>query len=60
MKNDSLAWFRELSKEDQREHILSVCALCRDGAQVTLARKIEIYLDVSQEDQKARLLNYRL
>lgn len=37
-------YFADMSREDQRTEILSVAAMCIDGAPVSLARKIEIYL----------------
>lgn len=37
-------YFAEMSREDQRAEILAVTAMCIDGAPVSLARKIEIYL----------------
>ena len=45
MKRADYDWFRELSREDQRKNILAVADLCIDGAPVSLARKIEIYLE---------------
>lgn len=42
---EHLVAFRALSREDQRIHLLSVTKLCWDGAPVSLARKIEIYLE---------------
>lgn len=36
--------FASMSRDGQREHILSVTERCIDGAPVSLARKIEIYL----------------
>lgn len=47
--------FRAMSKEDQRENILDSCSMCIDGASVSLARKIEIYFDVTPEEQKERM-----
>lgn len=36
--------FVNMTRVEQREHILSVAERCIDGAPVSLARKIEIYL----------------
>ncbi len=56
-KHNPYADFRALSKDDQREHILSVSALCLDDAPRSLARKIEIYFDATDDDQANRLLS---
>lgn len=45
MARDQLDWFYALSHEEKREHILSVCELCHEGAPKSLARKVEIYLN---------------
>jgi len=37
--------FRKLSKDEQREVILSISERCIDGAPVGLARRIEIYFE---------------
>lgn len=42
---DNLDWFRQMSTNDQRQNILDVAKWCIDGAPVSLARKIEIYLE---------------
>lgn len=51
---DPFAEFRALSKDAQREEILDIASMCIDGASVGLARRIEIYFDVTEEDQKER------
>lgn len=53
-KYDAYKYFRELSKEDQRENILASASMSIDGASVSLARKIEIYFDVTPEEQQQR------
>lgn len=53
-KTDPYADFRAMTRDEQREHILTVCALCWDGAPKSLARKIEIYLEATPDDQKRR------
>lgn len=42
---DNLDWFRQMSTNDQRQNILDVAERCIDAAPVSLARKIEIYLE---------------
>lgn len=37
--------FRKLSKDEQREQILSIAERCIDAAPVGLARRIEIYFE---------------
>jgi hypothetical protein len=54
-KHDRYAEFRRLTKEEQRDRILSSAALSIDGAQVSLARWIEIYFDATPEEQEARV-----
>lgn len=51
---DRFAGFSKLSKDQQRDEILRITALCRDGAPVTLARKIEIYLGETEESTLER------
>jgi hypothetical protein len=55
MKN-RLDWFYALSHEEKRDHILSVCENCIDGAPLSLARKIEIYLN--EELDEVWMLDY--
>jgi len=40
----SLDEFRALSSSEMEEHLLSVTALCYDGAPKSLARKVELYI----------------
>lgn len=52
---DRYADFKALSKDEQRESILSVTEKCIDGAPVYLARWMEIYLtDTYRGDRGAR------
>lgn len=48
MAHDPDEWFRNLSRDEQREHILSVAERCIDGAPASLARKIEVYLNAEE------------
>lgn len=43
-KTDPYAEFRAMPRHEQRLNMLHVTDLCWDGAPVSLARKIEIYL----------------
>lgn len=51
---DPYADFRKLSKDEQREQILDITAFCIDGASIGLARRIEIYFDVTKDEQVQR------
>ena len=53
-KYDPLAEFRAMTKDEQRENILNTAAMCIDGAPKSLARKIEIYFDETEEDRRQR------
>lgn len=53
-KYDPYETFRTLSKEEQKEQILSLAERCIDGAPVALARKIEIFLDATPEPKMRR------
>lgn len=53
-QHDPYKDFRALSKEEQRESLLDVSSMCIDGAPVSLARRLEIYFDVSPDEQKER------
>lgn len=46
--------FQALSKDEQRESILRTAYNCIDGAPVSLARRIEIYFDETEETQRRR------
>lgn len=46
--------FRKLTLEQQRDEILRITALCIDGAPVTLARKIEIYMGETEQSTLER------
>jgi hypothetical protein len=56
---DQFAEFRALSKDEQRGQILDIASMCIDGASVSLARKIEIYFDVTQDEQVQRHADIR-
>jgi hypothetical protein len=47
--------FRALSKDEQRERILSLTSMCHDGAPLMLARWVEIYFDATEDEQKDRM-----
>lgn len=53
-KYDPYAEFKSMSKEDQKANILSIAERCIDGAPVSLARKIEIFLDATVEPKQRR------
>jgi hypothetical protein len=57
---DPYAEFRAMSKDEQRERILDIASMCIDGATVGLARRIEIYFDVSDDEQKQRHRDIRV
>lgn len=42
-RTDPYAEFKSMSKDEQKEQILSIAERCIDGAPVSLARRIEIY-----------------
>lgn len=56
---DPFERFRAMTEEEQIENILDIAAFCIDGAPVSLARKIEIYLGATQADQIERHMNIR-
>lgn len=53
-KRDEYEDFRALDKFGQMEHLLNIASMCIDGAPKSLARKIEIYLDSTPEEQNER------
>jgi hypothetical protein len=57
---DPYAEFRAKTKDEQRESILDIAAFCIDGATVGLARRIEIYFDVTEEQQEQRHMDIRV
>lgn len=58
-RQDPYAWFRDMSKDDQREHLLDVASMCIDAANVPFARKVEIYLGVTDDMQRDRAIAIR-
>jgi hypothetical protein len=57
--SDRYAEFRAMTKFDQLQNILDVASFCIDGAPVSLARKIEIYFDVTEAEQIERHMTIR-
>lgn len=53
-QRDAYPEFMAKSKDEQRDEILRITAMCRDGAPVSLARKIEIYFGETEESTVER------
>jgi hypothetical protein len=47
--------FRAMTKEEQREYLLSFASGCIDACPTHFARLVEIYFDATPDEQRSRL-----